>query len=120
MAGTVTTTEEPYGSVKKISFDWLSSAGGAADATTTGYYSGVISRVVTIPDSGGTQPTDNYDLVLNDDDSVDLLDGQGANRDNTNTEQLLTGLGVMANAKITLGITNAGNAKGGQTIVYIT
>ena len=48
MAGTVTTTEETFGSVKKITFDWLSSAGGAADATTTKLYNGIIERVVTI------------------------------------------------------------------------
>lgn len=35
---------------------------------------------------GGTAPTDNYDIVLNDSDSLDVLQGVGANRDTANTE----------------------------------
>ena len=120
MAGTVTTTEETFGSVKKITFDWLSSAGGAADATTTNVYSGIIERVVTVPDSGGTAPATIYALVLQDDDSVDILDGAGAGRSITATQQIDPGgNGAVANAKLTLGITTAGSGKGGTVYVYL-
>ena len=121
MAGTVTTTEETIGSVKKITFTWTSSAGGAADGTTTGYYTGEIVRVVQIPDSGGTQPTNLYDVTVNDDDSADVLLGLGANLvNNANTDKVTKdGLGVVANAQLTLGVTNAGAAKGGKTILYL-
>ena len=119
MAGTVTTTEETFGSIKKITFDWLSSAGGAADATTTKYYNGIIERVVTVPDTGGTAPT-SYTLVLQDDDSVDILDGAGASRSTTLTQQIdPMGNGSVANAKLTLGITSAGSAKGGLVYDYL-
>lgn len=49
MAGTVTITEETFGTVKKIRFEWTSDATGAADATTDHVYSGEVLRLVTIP-----------------------------------------------------------------------
>jgi len=121
MAGTVTTTEETIGRISKVKFVWTSSAGGAADATTTGYYTGSIIRVVQIPDGGGTQPTNAYDIVVNDNDSADVLLGLGANLSNAaNTDKVASDkLGVVANSQLTLAVTNAGNAKGGKTILYI-
>lgn len=121
MAGTVTTTEETVGSIKKITFTWLSSAGGAADATTTGAYNGEILACYQIPDGGGTQPTNLYDVVVNDGNSVDVLFTLGANLSNAaNTLKLLKdGLGCVANDTLTLAVTNAGAAKGGKTILFI-
>lgn len=121
MAGTVTITEQDAFSVKRIHFDWLSAAGGAADGTTTKKYNGVIWRVVWIPDAGGTAPDPNYDVVVNDDDGADILDGAGADRSQTAIEQLtpILGIGAVAQSKLTLGVTNAGAAKGGTVIVYI-
>lgn len=120
MAGTVTITEVTHGSVKKITFDWLSSSGGAADGTTTKYYNGMVERVVFIPDSGGTAPTALYDVTLKDDDGADLLDGYAADRSATVIEALNPGgFGAIANTKLTLGVTNAGSAKGGIVHVYL-
>lgn len=118
-AGTVTVSEETVGSVKKVVFTWTSSAGGAADATTTYAYNGAILRLITIPDSG-TAPTALYDITVVDEDGVDVLAGAGADRSATATEQVATtSLGVVANDKLTLHITNAGNANKGTTIVLI-
>lgn len=121
MAGTVTTTEETIGRISKVKFVWTSSAGGSADATTTGYYTGSIIRVLQIPDGGGTQPTNAYDIVVNDGDGADVLLGLGANLSNAaNTDKVAADkLGVVANSQLTLAVTNAGNAKGGKTILYI-
>lgn len=124
MAGTVVTTEETFNRIQKITFDWLSSAGGAADAVTTNYYTGEILRYVEVPDSGGTQPTNAYDVAVTDDDGVDVLAGLGADLSNAAASQFVAGslgipLGVVANAQLTLAVTGAGNAKGGQTILYI-
>ena len=119
MAGTVVTTEETFGTVKKVSFAWTSSSGGAADATTTNVFSGAIMRLVTVPD-GTDAPTDNYDVVVDDADGNDVLMGAGADRDTANTEQVLaSSLGIVANDKLTLAVTNAGNAKKGTVILYI-
>ena len=121
MAGTVTTNETRHRPLQKVEFDWTSSAGGAADATTTGYYSGEVVRVVQIPDGGGTVPSAAYDVVVNDDDGTDVLHGEGANLSESAVTLKTTadGLGAVVESKLTLAVTNAGNAKGGKTILYL-
>lgn len=121
MAGTVTTTEERIGRIHKIKFAWTSSAGGAADAVTTYTYTGEILRAVQIPGTAGNQPTDQYDVLVNDSDSADALVGLGADLSNAaNTSKThKDGLGAVANTKLTLAVTNAGAAKSGQTIIYV-
>jgi len=119
MAGTVTLIEETYGTVKKIAFSWTSSDAGAADKTTVNAYSGKILGLCTVPD-GVAAPSDNYDVAINDEDGVDVLMGGGANRDTANTEYVLsTSLGAVANDKLTLAITNAGDTKKGVVYLYI-
>lgn len=121
MAGTVVTTETTHTSVKRILFDWLSDAAGAADATTTAAFDGLLERVVFDPDAAGTQPTNLYDVVLNDPDGNDVLAGLGADLSNAATVVKVNsnGLGAVSGQKLTLGVTNAGNAKGGLVIVYL-
>lgn len=120
MAGTVTTTEETYGVVKMVKFSWTSSAGGAADATTTEYYSGAVERMVTVPGSGGDAPTAAYDVAITDKHGIDVLLGAGANRSATAQDSVLAAsLGFVANTQLTLAVTNAGNAKSGTVYLYI-
>jgi hypothetical protein len=121
MAGTVVITEERLGSIHKVKFAWTSSAGGAADATTTEYYTGSVIQAAQIPNGGGTQPTDQYDVTVVDADGVDVLNAKGANISNAATTQHVKEdeLGCVANSKLTLAVTNAGNAKAGVTIVYL-
>lgn len=122
-AGTVTITEETHGSLKKITFAWLSGTGaesGTASGETTGAYNGVIERLVTVPGAGADAPTDNYDLTVLDEDDVDVLVGAGANRSTSATQQVLgSSLGVVANDKLTLNVTNAGDANTGTVYVYL-
>lgn len=119
MAGTVTTTEETLGNVKKITFTWTASAGGAADATTTGYYSGTISAY-TVPGTG-TAPSDNYDIRLLDGDSIDVANGYLLNRDQTNTEFVSdANTGKIVGDQITLEVTNAGAGGEGTLIVFVS
>jgi hypothetical protein len=121
MAGTVTVSEDRIGRINKITFAWTSSSGGAADGVTTGYYTGEIVRAVQIPGTSGTQPTNAYDIVVNDSDSADALVGLGANLSNAANTSSTTkdGLGAIADTQLTLAVTNAGNAKTGSTILYI-
>lgn len=121
MAGTVTVSEKRFGSVKKVTFTWSSSAGGAADGATTYAYDGEILEAVQFPDGGGTQPTNLYDVVVNDADGIDVLGGLGANLSNAaNTiKQFKDGLLCVAGSALTLAVTNAGDAKGGKVILYI-
>lgn len=120
MAGTVTVTENVHGSVKKITFAWTSSAGGAADGSSSTPLNGKVIRLTTVPAGGGSAPTDNYDVVLNDADGHDVLAGAGADRDTANTEHVAeASLGVVANSVLTLGVTNAGATKQGTVIVWV-
>jgi hypothetical protein len=119
MAGTVTITEEVWGTIKKIKFAWTSTAGGAASDTTDEVYSGKVLLLVTVPD-GTDAPTDNYDITVTDEDSVDVLCGAGANRDTADTEYVQeSSLGVMGNSKLTLNVSAAGNAKKGEVYLFI-
>ena len=123
MAEACTITEETFGTVKKVSWSWTSAADGSVGAaavstTTTNAYSGKIEMLVTDP--GATAPTDNWDLVINDEDGTDVLVGAGANRDTANTEQVLaSSVGIVANDTLTMLVTNAGSGKTGTVYVYI-
>ena len=121
MAGTVAKSEITHRSLKKIVFDWTSSAGGAADATTDEYYTGRIVYAAQIPEAAGTQPTDQYDVTVVDADGVDVLAGLGANLGNAaNTYKADSdGLGAVVESQLTLAVTNAGDTKGGKTILFI-
>lgn len=117
-----TITEEAHGSVKKIKFEFTSGEGayaGAASDTTTKPYYGEILQVVTDP--GATAPSDNWDLTLTDSDSLDLLKGNGADRDESDTEYIVgsgtTCLPIVG--KLTFNVTNAGNQKKGTIYVFI-
>ena len=120
MAGTVVTTEKKIGTVAKITFAWTTDGGtAAADATTTGTYDGEILGLATIP-SAVTAPADNYDVTIKDSDGFDVLLGTGANRDEANTEYVdRASLAAVSTSKLTLGITNAGNAKLGTTVIWV-
>lgn len=68
---TVLTATEVAGSggITKVSLAWTSSAGGAVSGNSLTLHPGTIVAVEFIPGSGGTQPTDAYD--------VDFLDAGG-------------------------------------------
>src|SRR3972149_747282 len=106
--GTVTVTEETYGSVKKVLFDWLSVDGGGdagkARKTTTNAYNGVLERAIFVPDGGGTQPTNAYDVTVEDEDGYDVLIGLGADLSNAAavSKAHSNGLGAVANDKVTV------------------
>lgn len=124
--GTVTIAYQTSRTINKCTLDWLSDASGDATVTTV-YISGIILKVVFIPDAAGTQPSDLYDVTLKDDNEVDILQGAGANLSNSTTTEVSPFIAdqdasnVMPNAiddKLDLAVSNAGNAKGGKLIIY--
>jgi hypothetical protein len=119
MAGTVATTEVTHSSVKKITFDWLSSTGGAADATTVFYFDGEFLAVTFEPDAGGTAPSDTYSVTLADADGRDLLLGQGGSLDLAVNEAVVEKMLPVAKSQLTLGVTDAGSANGGVVTVWL-
>lgn len=116
MAGTISLSEGFIGGIQVKTLTWTSDASGDVNGTTWNW-AGAVLRVVTNP--GATAPTDDWDLVLNDADGVDVLGGSGANRDTANSEQIIpTNIPFIAGS-IELRISNAGNAKNGTVVIYL-
>ncbi len=120
--GTAVYTEETYGTVKKITMAWTSSAdtGAVSGTSTTNAFSGEVIRLVTVPATAGDAPDDNYNVTVLDEDGTDVLMGAGAARDTANTEQVLgSSLGCVANDKLELRVSAAGNSNKGTVYLYI-
>lgn len=119
MAGTVTMAEVRYTAIKKITWSWTSTSGGAADGATTYAYDGDLIGLTTDPD-GTSAPTDNYDITITDSDGRDVLLGAGANRDTATTEHVVgTNLAAVAGSKLTLNVANAGDTKKGVVVLWL-
>lgn len=116
-----TVTEDAKSGIYKIKFDWASSTAGACSDATTGVYNGQIVRMISDPDGGATQPTAAFDVVVNDDDGYDVLNGGGADLSNSaNTYKAeKDGLGYVQGSKLTCVVSNAGDTKGGVIILYL-
>lgn len=92
------------------------------DATTLAYIKGwYLYGVETDP--GSTGPTDQYDVVINDVHSLDIMGGALANRSNTNTElvfpkwpQTATGFPALDGTALTVVVS--GNSVESSTVVY--
>ncbi|MBW2637999.1 MAG: hypothetical protein JRC86_10855 [Deltaproteobacteria bacterium] len=118
-AAVVTVSEHTIGSVKKIEWTWLSSDLGAAELVTTKPYNGELVYAVYTP--GGTTPTADWDVVINDDDGNDVLAGDGIDKSesaNSYQPSALT-LGAVAESKLTMVLSNAGDAKTGKVAIYL-
>ena len=124
MAALVTLTEETFGVIKKIKWQWTAHTDGkvaktTTNAVTTKAYNGELVRLVTIPD-GTSAPDAGYDVYAYDEDETDALIAGGLDRSATATEQVAaSSLGVVANDKLTLYVENAGSGGKGTTILYV-
>tara|TARA_Y100000310_G_scaffold299414_1_gene334250 strand:+ start:356 stop:760 length:405 start_codon:yes stop_codon:yes gene_type:complete len=129
MAGSisVSTTKDRAG-VVRYAIDWLTDASGDVDTTTFDAMDGTIIQVEFTPDSGGTQPSNNYDLTILDEHGADVLNGEGSNLSNTDAEHAVPLIGSGANINkrwyhhagtLQPVVANGGNAKGGITYLYI-
>lgn len=114
--------------VRRILIDWTSD-------DTTGAVSGTSRKIVGelikgVTDPGATAPTDNYDIAITDEEGADVLGGSTsslANRSTSATQTVYFGLSdatamigafpVVCDA-LTFSVTNAGNSKVGQIIIY--
>ena len=117
-----TDRETPIGSpVSIIIWNFLSSGGGAATEQTK-KVSGKVKRIVTNPDNTDT-PDANWDLTITDEDGVDILEGEGANRDPAGvgtSEGIALTVSELVASKLTFTVANAGNAKKGVVKLYLT
>lgn len=126
-AGTVTQAlTRVSATVYTIVYTWTGDAAdGTVPATASNWpIEGYVFLVVTNP--GGTAPTDNYDITLTDADAVDVMGGELANRDQTNSEQAVPAVGSgvygarWVSGTLTLNITNQNVVSATGTVtVYI-
>jgi len=87
-------------------------------------------RVVIVPGSGDAQPTTLYDVVPNDANGFDVLQGAGGNLSNTTATQAAPGIAATVGANTTirpiavsdslnLVVANAGDSKSGTVVAYL-
>ena len=112
-------TYDLTGGLQKVKWTWTCSCLGAYSEATTNRFNGQAFRLITIPHA--TAPTTLYDITIKDADGVDVLNGLGADRSATVTEQksMSDGLGVIKSSLLTLAVANAGDEKLGTVILYI-
>jgi hypothetical protein len=115
---TVFTREAKLGEL--LTTSWTSDASGNYSEVVS--MKGWLVRLVTDPTDG---PTDNYDLTLISAlTGLDELEGEGADRDTANSEQLPafgSGVSVLCylNGNYTVTIANGGNAKSGKIYWFL-
>lgn len=114
--------ESPYNSSVSV-ITWTFTTDGSGNATEENEVIwGVINRIVTIPDNVDT-PTTLWDLSIADEDGMDLLCGNGADRDAANngaSEHIFPcppNPGVAS--KLTFTVVNGGDTKKGIVKVYV-
>lgn len=116
----VTISEQTVRTVKRVTFDWISSTGGDATAATTKNYDGQVMHLVTVP-STSAAPTAAYTITVTDGNSVDVLSGAASTgRSATATEyNRQTTLGWVADSVLTITVAAAGDTKAGKTHLWI-
>jgi len=135
----------PYGDVpleNTVVLDWLSDdAAGSLSADICSTFAaaqkaihknnpqpsklkGYIVGFETIPGEDGDLttdlPTDQYDIELHSPYDVDVLGGTAKNRSGTVGERVGPSVLIPVDSEITVEISNAGNAKQGRIILYLS
>jgi len=127
MGYAATRYDTPVPGVFKHTITWTSDGSGNASVSVPRLV-GTLVRVVTDP--GAAAPTDDYDIVLNDEAGIDILAGQGANRDTANSEHFCPGVALKDGTTTqtvpptvagdcTLVVSNAGSAKNGTVYLFV-
>lgn len=132
MAGSAMTfSYDELGAIGKIIVDWTSDDATGAVSGTTKKITGTLIKGVTDP--GATAPTADYDIAITDEEGVNVLGNcvdDLADRHTSTTEEvyfLVSNLAAIDPGgnihpvvcdKLTVSVTNAGNSKEGQLILY--
>ena len=87
-ARTMTESHKKLGTIRRLDLTCTcdSTDGSFAAAEISSKFQGTLMDLKTNP--GATAPTDNYDIVINDADGYDILEGVGANRHTTTTQKV--------------------------------
>ena len=132
MAGSsMTFTYDNIGEIRKVIADWISDDATGAVSGTCKKITGTLIKAVTDPSA--TAPTADYDIAITDELSVNVLGNCVDNlvdRHTSTTEEvylLVSNLAATDPAgnvhpivcdKLTFAVTNAGNSKAGQIVLY--
>ena len=126
MAGTsslssVSTIEVGISEQKRVQLYNIAWTADASDATIpdlTISMKGYIIQAVTNP--GSTAPTDNYDIVLNEDNGADLVAGALANRSTSASQCVVFDRPPLSAGNVTISISNnAVNSATGVIVIYV-
>ena len=122
MAGSITTVTSKNNGVVKYQMTCTSDASGDVDVDAIPMVQGEIVSVHYSPSA--TTPSDNYDVVMNDSNSVDILTGTGANLSNSTHTYVVPALSTyfpvfIEEGSYDLVVSNLGNAKGCIVTVYV-
>lgn len=127
MAGTLTRTSArvAFGATK-VTLAWVSTSGGAVSGNAFAAPAGELLQVKFVPDAAATQPSDQYDATLVDENGVDVLAGAGANLSNAAGSIKVPSFGATTLFRyfhdgaqnLDLVIANAGAAKGGTVVLW--
>jgi len=123
-SGTTTIIEETYSSMRKITFEWRADSDGNVDTTSAEFHSAIVWRIVFHPDTGASKPSDNYDVSIFDNDTIDICNRGGFNLPDDIDVQLAPGtiseveMGI-TNSPLRLVIADAGSLNAGKVIVYL-
>jgi hypothetical protein len=118
---TVTTSSRSPLYVYRYRVRWTSSAGGAVSANPFTLTHGKLLQIKFVPDGGGTQPTDLYDVTLVDEDNLDYLGGAGADLSNATPKLIMWDPPVMnhTSQQYDVVVANAGATKSGYIYIWV-
>lgn len=121
MSASITSVSDRYTkrAMVKLTWDWTSAAGGTISDAAEDIVCGLVRRIVTVPDTGATQPDNDYNLTLDDADGCDVASASLVDRDKTLVEHVVLDPPVPVNGLLTLSGDSCGAATGGTVIVYI-
>jgi len=115
----VTVTDKRHDNFIKLTFTVTTETDGTATGVTTYKITGEVFRFVVVPGVGGNQPTNLFDIELQDADGYDTLLGLGTNLSNADTTTAVASMGVVVHDVLTLAVTNAGSVKTMTVVAYI-
>jgi hypothetical protein len=124
--GTVTTTHTQIGpagfnNVTRYTSAWTSTAGGAVSGNAITVRRGFLLQAEFRPGTGGTQPSDQYDLTLVTASGFDVLAGAGGNLSNSTAKIVTLTAPVYLDGEMTLDIViaAAGASKTGTVVLWV-
>lgn len=121
-SGTTTITQEKHSTINKLTFDWLSTSGGAVDTTYGKQVTGDLLGIILVPDAEPAAPLDNYDVSFLNQYGAPIMVA-AANCDSAtvlslSARKVANECMPLANDKVRIVVSNAGSANSGQVIVY--